>query len=70
MIKSIWINSSKGTAKLKADNDGKVFGEIYGKANDAKNNNANTLLIKKSTLLKKDKFFNGIDILLINFYQL
>ena len=61
ITKSMWININKGTAKLKTDNDGKVLGEIYGNANDAKNNNANTLLMKKTILLKKDKFFNGLN---------
>lgn len=49
------------------DNDGKVLGEIYGNANDAKNNNAKTLLIKNIILLKKDKFFNGLNFCLLIF---
>lgn len=49
-----------GTARLNTDNNGKDFGEIYGIANDAINNNANILLIKKIILFKKDKFFKGL----------
>ncbi len=49
----------KGIVKLIAESKGNVFGAIYGIINDAKNNNAKTLLKKKIILFRNDKFFTG-----------
>jgi hypothetical protein len=57
MIKMIWIKMRKGTARLSTDSNGKVLGSINGMANDARNNNAKILLIRKIILLKNESFF-------------
>lgn len=57
-IKRICTISTKGTIKLNTDSNGNDFGDIYGIAKEARNNNANTLLIKKIILFMRDKFFN------------
>jgi len=50
---------TNGMVKLNAERRGNVFGATYGIINDAKNNNANTLLMKKMILFINDKFFTG-----------
>ena len=57
MIKRICKNNNNGTAKLNTDKTGSVFGGIKGMANEAKNNKAKMLLIKKIILFKNERFF-------------